>query len=61
VDYDVVELNGPVGHADLQKAICAGGLANLDVVVIVLAIHVGLAQVNPISRVGRRGNVQDHS
>jgi hypothetical protein len=47
VDHDVVELNGRMHYAKLQEAVAAGRGADLDVIVIMLAIDMGLTQENP--------------
>jgi hypothetical protein len=44
MDHNVIKLNWRVDHAKLQEAVPAGRAANLNVVVIVLAVDVRRAQ-----------------
>jgi|SRR5882672_10690924 len=57
VDNNAVEFDGRVVYADLQEAITTGGFANFNIVVIMLAIHVCLAKINPVFGVRRRSHV----
>jgi hypothetical protein len=58
MDHDAVEFDGRVPYADLQETIATGGLADLNVVVVIMAINVRLAKVNPVGRVRGRGDIQ---
>src|ERR1041385_5613642 len=58
MDHNAVKLDGRVPYADLQEAITAGSLADLNVVMVMLAIDVRLAQVNPVRGMRGRSNVQ---
>jgi hypothetical protein len=57
MDHNVVELNGSVVHANLQCAVAAREPADFNVVMIVLAVHVGRAKKSPCLGLGRRGSV----
>jgi hypothetical protein len=51
VNNNPIELNGRVVYADLKKAVSAGGLSHFYIVMIMLAVHVGLAKIYPVVRV----------
>jgi hypothetical protein len=57
MDHDAVELNGRILNADLQKAVTARGLTHFDIVMVVLAVNVGLAKVDPVIRMRQRGDI----
>ena len=44
----MVELNGGVQHAKRDGVVPSGGIADLDVVMIVLTVNMRLAQENPV-------------
>jgi hypothetical protein len=58
VDDDVVELNRRVVDADLQEAEASGSFSDLNVVMVMLAVDVGLAQVDPAGCIGCRGEIE---
>ena len=54
VDHDAVKLDGRILNADLQEAVTARGLTDFNIVMVVLAVNVGLAKIDPVFRMGRR-------
>jgi hypothetical protein len=58
VDNDSVELDRRVLDANLQEAIAAGGLADVNIVMVMLSVNMRLAKKDPIGCVRRRGHVK---
>src|SRR6478672_12258464 len=57
VDHDAVKLDGRILNADLQETVTARGLTDFDIVMVVLAVYVGLAKIDPVFRMGRRHDI----
>ena len=58
VDHNVVELNGRIVDANLQEAVASGSLADFNIVVVVLAVNMRLAQIDPACGMRRRRNIK---
>src|ERR1044071_444702 len=61
VDHDAVELDRRVLDANLQETVAAGGLADFDIVMVMLAVNVRLAKIDPAGCVRRWGHVKHES
>lgn len=48
MDHNTIKLDRSVLDANLQEAVTASGLADFNIVMIVLAVNMGLTQVNPV-------------
>jgi hypothetical protein len=53
VDDDAVKLNRRIIDADLQEAIASGSFAYFNIVMVMLAVNMGLAKIDPVCRMGR--------
>ena len=52
MDHDAVKFNWRVLYANLQETIAAPGLPHFDVVMVMLAVNMGLAKINPVVCMG---------
>lgn len=52
VDHDSIKLDGRILNPDLQEAVAARGLADFNIVMVVLAVYMGLAKIGPACSVG---------
>ena len=53
VDDDAVKLNRRIIDADLQEAIASGSSTYFNIVMVMLAVNMGLAKIDPVCRMGR--------
>src|ERR1700749_1089552 len=60
VNDDAIKLYRGVVHANLQEAIASGSVAYFNVVMVMLAINVGLAKINPVFCMSGWGKTNCH-
>ena len=60
VDHDAIEFNRRVMNAYLKEAVTTGGLSHFNIVMVVLAVNVGLAKIDPVVRMGQRGDINQY-
>src|SRR5689334_2787052 len=58
VDHDAVKLDRRIVYANLQEAVTAGIFADFNIVMIMLAVNMCLAKIDPVFRMGCRSKTK---